>query len=106
MFGNGAKHLETKIFQLGHGMIIHWNGQTREPVIVRPESSSARIKGAPEVIAQRISQIDFTGVQPERPRCRFPACWFRLGFSERVKNGCQYRLKSNTRRPASLRLLR
>jgi hypothetical protein len=29
MFSNGAKHLETEVFQLGHVMIIHGNGQTR-----------------------------------------------------------------------------
>jgi len=40
MFCNGSKHLQAKVFQLGHGMIIHWNGQTREPVMVPPESNA------------------------------------------------------------------
>jgi hypothetical protein len=26
MLGHGAKHFETKVFQLGHAMIIHGNG--------------------------------------------------------------------------------
>ncbi len=31
MFSNGAKNLETKVFQLGHVMIIHRNSQPGEP---------------------------------------------------------------------------
>jgi len=31
MFSNGAKNLETEVFQLGHVMIIHRNGQPGEP---------------------------------------------------------------------------
>jgi hypothetical protein len=35
MFSDGAKNLETEVFQLGHVMIIHRNGQWRSPTFLR-----------------------------------------------------------------------
>src|ERR1700691_1912465 len=42
MFGNGAKDLETKVFQLGHVMIIHGNELVGESIISHPRSGLSR----------------------------------------------------------------
>ena len=35
MLSSGTKHRQTEVFQMGHLMIIHGNGLTREPIILR-----------------------------------------------------------------------
>ena len=62
MFSNGAKHLETEVFQLGHVMIIHGNGQTRQNIV------SARGTDKQEVDR---SQADFRILVSARSRSTY-----------------------------------